>query len=74
MDIFEKVCDVLAEYSGHDASEFTAETSFEDLGIDSLATAELVMELEEELNVELELDEKISTIGELVAFVEKKVG
>lgn len=74
MEIFEKVCEVLADYCGRDASEFTNDTTFEDLGIDSLATAELVMELEEQLNVELELDEKISTIGELVAFVEKKIG
>lgn len=74
MDIFEKVCEVLADYSGQEASEFSNDTTFEALGIDSLATAELVMELEEELNVELELDEKISTIGELVAFIEKKIG
>ena len=34
----------------------------------------MVMELEEELDVELELDEKVATIAELAAFVEKKVG
>lgn len=31
------------------------------------------MELEEVLGVELELEEKVSTIGELVAFVESKM-
>ena len=40
----------------------------------SLETVEMVMELEEELDVELELDEKVATIAELNAFVEKKVG
>ena len=44
-----------------------------DLGIDSLETVEMVMELEEELDTELELDEKVSTVGELVAFIEKKL-
>ena len=34
----------------------------------------MVMELEEELGVELELEEKVTTIGELVKFVEKCVG
>ena len=60
--------------TGKDASEFTPETTFESLGIDSLETVEMVMELEEELGVELELEEKVATIGELVKFVEKCVG
>ena len=41
--------------------------------IDSLDTVEMVMDLEEELGVELELEEKVSTVGELVDFVESKV-
>ena len=49
------------------------ETTFESLGIDSLDTVEMVMDLEEELGVELELEEKVSTVGELVDFVESKV-
>ena len=66
--------DRLAEHTGRDASEFTPETTFESLGIDSLETVEMVMELEEELDVELELDEQVATLAELTAFVEKKVG
>ncbi len=74
MDIYAMITNLLAEHTGRDASEFTPETTFESLGIDSLETVEMVMELEEELDVELELDEKVATIAELVAFVEKKVG
>ena len=74
MDIYAMITNLLAEHTGRDASGFTPETTFESLGIDSLETVEMVMELEEELDVELELDEKVATIGELVAFVEKKVG
>lgn len=74
MDIYAMITNLLAEHTGRDASEFTPETTFESLGIDSLETVEMVMELEEELDVELELDEKVATISELVAFVEKKVG
>ena len=68
MDIFAKLTEVLADHTGRDASEFTPDTTFESLGIDSLETVEMVMELEEELDTELELDEKVSTVGELVAF------
>ena len=74
MDIYATITKLLAEHTGREASELTPETTFESLGIDSLETVEMVMELEEELDVELELDEKVSTIAELVAFVEKKVG
>ena len=34
---------------------------------------EMVMDLEEELGVDLEMEEKVSTIGELVDFVESKI-
>ena len=71
MDIFAKLTEVLADHTGRDASEFTPDTTFESLGIDSLETVEMVME--EELDTELELDEKVSTVGELVAFIEKKL-
>ena len=73
MSIYDRIIKLLAEHTGKDASEFTPETAFESLGIDSLETVAMVMELEEELDVELELEEKVATIGELVKFVEKCV-
>ena len=73
MSIYDRIIKLLAEHTGKDASEFTPETTFESLGIDSLETVEMVMELEEELDVELELEDKITTVGELVDFVESKL-
>ena len=70
----EKLIALLAAHLDVDADLVQAETTFESLGIDSLDTVEMVMELEEHLGVELELDEKITTVGELMAFIEKKVG
>ena len=62
MDIYAKLTEVLADHTGRDASEFTRDTTFESLGIDSLETVEMVMELE-----------KMNTIGELVDFIESKI-
>ena len=72
--VMEKLVKLLAEHLDIAENEITADTSFDSLGIDSLDTVEMVMELEEELGVELELDEKVATVGELVAFIEKKLG
>jgi len=71
--MFEKIANYLAEQLDMSADEITADTTFESLGVDSLDTVEMVMDLEDELGIELELEEKIATVGELVAFVESKL-
>lgn len=71
--VFEKLKAILAEHCDTDPSEITQETTFESLGIDSLDTVEMVMEMEEELGVELELDEKVETVGDMVKFIESKL-
>lgn len=70
--ILEKLKLILADHCDVDASEITEETTFETLGIDSLDTVEMIMEMEEDLGVELELDEKVETVGEMVKFIENK--
>ena len=71
--VMEKLVTLLAEHLDVDASTIDGDTTFESLGIDSLDTVEMVMDLEEQLDMELELDEKVTTVGELVAFIEKKM-
>lgn len=71
--MFEKIAKYLADQLDIAVEDIKPETTFESLGIDSLDTVEMVMDLEEELGVELELEEKVSTVGELVEFVESKV-
>ena len=71
--MFEKIANYLASQLDMSAEEITADTTFESLGVDSLDTVEMVMDLEDELGVELELEEKIATVGELVAFIESKL-
>ena len=55
MDVFTKLTEVLADHTGRDASEFTNDTTFESLGIDSLETVEMVMELEPDGTISLSM-------------------
>lgn len=69
----ERLIEMISEQLDKDPSEITATSSFEELGIDSLDTAELIMELEDELDVELEVEEKLNTVQELHDFIQSKV-
>ena len=71
--MFDKIANYLAEQLDLAVEDITPDTTFESLGVDSLDTVEMVMDLEDELGVELELEDKISTVGELVTFVESKL-
>ncbi|MEE0434463.1 MAG: acyl carrier protein [Peptococcaceae bacterium] len=69
--VFEAVQELLADRLECDAADITMESTFHDLGIDSLDTVDLLMELEDKLDLSIELDEKVETVGDLVNFVEK---
>lgn len=71
--LFEKIRGIVAEHLDCDEAEITRESTFENLGIDSLDAVELVMKLEEELDIQLDLDRDLDTIDDLVKFVEEKV-
>ena len=72
--MFDKIAAYLAKQMDISAEDITRDTTFESLGIDSLDMVEMVMDLEEELKVDLEMEEKVTTVGELVDFVESKMG
>ena len=71
--MYEKLVSYAAKQLELDPAEITPDSTFESLGIDSLDIVEMIMDLESELGIELELEEKVATIGELVAFVESKM-
>ncbi len=71
---FEKVKEIVVDQLGADAADVTMEASFvDDLGADSLDVVELIMALEEEFNIEIpdEDAEKISTVGDAVAYIKE---
>ena len=72
--IFEKVAALLAEQFSVDADSITMETSFEDLGADSLDVVDLVMTLEDEFDMEIpdEDVENVRTVGDIVKYLEDR--
>ena len=74
METFEKVRDIVVEQLGVEADEVQIESTFiDDLGADSLDIVELIMAFEEEFNIEIpdEEAEKIKTVQDVVAYIEK---
>ena len=69
--VFEAVAKVVAERTDCAVEDVKMESTFKELGIDSLDTVELLMNLEDELGIEIELSEKVETVGDLVNFVEE---
>lgn len=69
--VFEAVAKVIAERTDCAVSDVKLESTFKELSIDSLDTVELLMNLEDELNVEIELTQKVETVGDLVKFIEE---
>ena len=71
--IFEAVAELIAEHNDCDVSTITMESSFRELGIDSLDTVEMLINLEDKIGKEIELDQKVETVGDLVRFIESKM-
>ena len=74
--IFEKLAALLSEQFGVDVDSITKDTSFEDLGADSLDIVEMTMAVEEEFGLE-DMDEEdlsgISTVADLVRYLKSKL-
>lgn len=69
--VFEAVAKVIAERTDCAVEDVKLEQTFKELSIDSLDTVELLMNLEDALNIEIELTQKVETVGDLVTFIEE---
>ncbi|MDO4482509.1 MAG: acyl carrier protein [Bacillota bacterium] len=70
--VFKAIAELIAEKIECDPAEIKMESSFKDLGIDSLDTVEMIMNLEDKIGQEIEVEDKVETVGELVTYIEKK--
>ena len=76
-DIKSKVTEIIVKKLGVEESQITDEANFtKDLGADSLDTVELIMEFEKEFDLTIEDSdaEKIQTVGNVVSYLQEKVG
>ena len=76
-EIEAKVKEIIVDKLGVDAADVTPEASFtNDLGADSLDTVELIMEFKKAFDINIPDDkaEKISTVAEAIAYIEKNTG
>lgn len=71
-DVFTAIAEVISDRTDTAKEDVKEESTFRDLGVDSLDTVEILMELEDKLGTEIELDRKISTVGDLVSFIVEK--
>ena len=68
--VFEAVAKVIAERTDCAAEDVKMENTFKELSIDSLDTVEMLMSLDDALGIEIELTQKVETVGDLVKFIE----
>lgn len=74
--IFEKVKKILSEQFDVEEENITFDTSFtDDLNADSLDLVDLIMDVEDVFEIEVEDDDAkgISTVGDLVKYIEDKI-
>jgi len=69
--LFEEIREVICEQLGIEKDEVKIETTFEDLGADSLDLFQIVIELEEKYDIQIEEVEGLKTIKDAVDYVEK---
>lgn len=66
-----KIIEIIAEQLGLDEVIITSESTFSDLGADSLDVFQIISALEEEYDMEFENDdaEKIKTVGDAINYI-----
>lgn len=72
--IFEEIRAVVCEQLGVDEDQVKLETTFEELGADSLDLFQVVIEIEEKYGIQLEEAENIKSVKDAVDYVTSKVG
>ena len=76
-DVASKVTEIIVNKLGVDAAEVTPSASFtNDLGADSLDTVDLIMEFENEFGIQIpdeDANEKISTVGDAINYIEERL-
>ncbi len=68
--VFDLVAKYISEVNDRDVSSISPDDKLADLGIDSLDTVEVLMNLEDRTGVEIIPDDSWVTVNDLVSYVE----
>ena len=71
-DVRGVIVKIIAEYLDKDEAEVSVNSTFTEIGLDSLDIMELVMQMQEELDCKIELSQDITTIEQLAQHIEKQ--
>lgn len=69
-----QIVEILVEKYGIDADKISPDATLADLGLDSLAVAELVFDIEDLFGIEVKADDAdFKTLGEAISLVDRYV-
>lgn len=68
--LFEEIREVICEQLGIEKESVALETTFDELGADSLDLFQIVIELEEKYDIQIEEVENLKTIKDAVDYVQ----
>ena len=73
MYTFDKVCDIVNEKFEINDVKLTEDTTWDEIGADSIDLVDLISEIESDLNISIpdEAIEDLKTIGDLVRYLEE---
>lgn len=67
---FEKVAQIIADYKDIDVATIKPESTFAELGVDSLDTVELIMSFEDTFGGTIEMSPDLKTVADIVALID----
>lgn len=70
MTTFQTIIEILKDGRDIDEASIKPETTFLEIGLDSLDTVDLVMRIEEKLGVNIPMDENLKNIGNVVEYID----
>ncbi|MHA3225657.1 acyl carrier protein [Globicatella sulfidifaciens] len=69
--VFEKIKAIIVDQLDIEEKDVTLETNFlEDLQADSLDVFQIISEIEDELDITIDTDQNLKTVGDLVNYIE----
>lgn len=70
--IQDRLLDLIAEYKEISRDEIEITRPFSEMGLDSLDTAEMIMEIEQEFGVTIDLSADLNTVEKLILYIESQ--